>query len=180
MPIIDTTPAILLRKIKLTDTSLIVTWFTQAHGKIKTVAKGARRPKSPFAGKLDLFFHEEIQFHRSRTSELHILKEVALRETHEGLRQNYERMLLASYFVELIDLATELEHAAPELYDLLVRAFSYLNTGAATKRALQHFEAELCRLLGIRVEKHQSPAMAIGHVAGRLPSERGELLARLE
>src|SRR5436190_19851998 len=92
---VETTPAILLRKIKLTDTSLIVTWFTQAHGKIKTVAKGARRPKSPFAGKLDLFFHEEIQFHRSRTSELHILKEVALRETFEGLRQNYERMLPA-------------------------------------------------------------------------------------
>ena len=39
----ETTPAILLRKIKLTESSLIVTWFTEAHGKLKTVAKGARR-----------------------------------------------------------------------------------------------------------------------------------------
>ena len=39
--------AILTRLTKLTDTSLIVHWFTAEAGLIKTVAKGARRPKSP-------------------------------------------------------------------------------------------------------------------------------------
>jgi recombinational DNA repair protein (RecF pathway) len=52
---LDTTPAILLRKMKLTETSLIVTWLTEHHGKLKTVAKGARQAKSRFAGRLDLF-----------------------------------------------------------------------------------------------------------------------------
>ena len=73
-----------------------------------------------------------------------------------------------------------LEHEAPELYDLLRRALTYLDTGTADKRAMLHFESELCRLLGIRVEKSQSPAMAIGHVCGRLPRERNELLTRLK
>src|SRR5260221_12500901 len=82
---VETTPAILLRKTKLTDTSLIVTWFTAAHGKIKTVAKGARRPKSRFAGLLDLFYDCEIQFARSRRSELHQLCEVTLPNAHEPL-----------------------------------------------------------------------------------------------
>ena len=82
----ETTAAILLRKTKFSETSLIVTWFTEAHGKIKTVAKGARQPKSKFAGGLDLFFDCEIQFARSRKSELHILREVALREPHAGMR----------------------------------------------------------------------------------------------
>ncbi len=176
----ETTPAFLLRTTKLTETSLIVTWFTQAHGKLKTVAKGARRMKSPFAGKLDLFFDCEITFHRSMKSELHILKEVALRNPFDGLRRDFGRVLLASYFAGLTDLATEPEHEAPELYDLLRRALTYLDTGTADKRAMLHFESELCRLLGIRVEKKQSPAMAIGHVCGRLPPERGELLARLK
>ena len=58
---LETTAAILLRRIKLTESSLIVTWFTEAHGKLKTVAKGARRPRSPFAGRLDLFFAAEIR-----------------------------------------------------------------------------------------------------------------------
>jgi DNA repair protein RecO (recombination protein O) len=175
----ETTHAFLLRLTKLTDTSLIVTWFTHAHGKIKTVAKGARRPKSPFAGKLDLFFGCEITFIRSAKSELHILKEVALREPFDGLRADYSRVLLASYFAELTDLATESDHSAPDLFDLLSRAFAYLNRSAADKRALLHFEFELCRLLGLRVEKKQSPAMALGHTCGRLPPGRAELLRRL-
>ena len=46
----------LIRRSPLTETSLIVHWCTHDHGIVKTVAKGARRPKSLFAGKLDLFY----------------------------------------------------------------------------------------------------------------------------
>ena len=41
----DPVPAILTRLTRLTDTSLIVHWFTADHGLIKTAAKGALRPK---------------------------------------------------------------------------------------------------------------------------------------
>src|SRR5439155_1805720 len=94
----DTTGAILLRRPLLTDTRLIVTWLTEKEGKLKTVAKGARRPKSWFAGKLDLFFHAEISFAHSKKSDLHILREVVLGEPFEGLRENYRRTQLAAYF----------------------------------------------------------------------------------
>jgi DNA repair protein RecO (recombination protein O) len=39
--------AIVLRNQSVTESSLIVTWFTREFGKLKTLAKGARRPKSP-------------------------------------------------------------------------------------------------------------------------------------
>ena len=175
----ETTRAILLRKTKLTETSLIITWFTEEHGKIKTVAKGARRPKSTFSGKLDLFFEAEIQFGRSRKSELHILREVVLANPREGLRKNYQRVQLASYFVELIELVTESDHSAPELYDLLRRALDYLDTNPPAKRPMLHFESELTRLLGIQNTNASKPVLAIGHVYGRLPSARNELLAAL-
>lgn len=174
----ETTAAILLRKTKLTETSLIVTWFTESCGKVKTVAKGARRPRSAFAGKLDLFFGAEIQFARSRESELHFLREVVLKNPREGLRKMFGRVQLAAYFVELIELATEPDHAAPELYDLLKRALDYLGANPPRKRALLHFESELARLLGIQ-NKNAPPADAIGHACGRLPAERSELVARL-
>lgn len=143
------------------------------------MAKGARRPKSPFAGKLDLFFDAEISFARSRRSELHTLREVALKNPREGLRKEYRRVQLAAYFVELIELVTESDHAAPELYDLLKRGLDYLDANPPTKKALLHFEAELTRLLGIKDKKESSAARAIGHVAGRLPTGRRELLAGL-
>ena len=176
----DTTAAILLRKTKLTETSLIVTWFTEADGRLKTVAKGARQPKSRFSGVLDLFFECEIQFVRSRKSELHALREVALNNPHEGLRLDYTRVALASYFVELIELVTEPDHPSPELYDLLKRGLGFLNAHPAETRALLHFEAELARLLGIQGQQGVTPAVAIGRVYHRLPSARGELLKMLK
>jgi len=176
---VETTSAILLRKTKLTETSLIITWFTEAHGRIKTVAKGARRPKSSFAGKLDLFFEAEIQFGRSTKSELHTLREVVLKNPREGLRQIYQRVQLASYFVELIELVTESDHPAPELYDLLQRALNYLEANTPTKRVMLHFESELTKLLGIQNAKDSTPVLAIGHIYGRLPLSRRELIGGL-
>ena len=177
----ETTDAILLRKIKLTESSLIVTWFTEAHGKLKTVAKGARRPKSPFAGRLDLFYAAEINFSRSRKSELHILREVAVRDSREGLRMQYERTQMAAYFVELVELTTEFEHAVPELYDLLRRALDYLDGGEPNRRALLHFESQLSRLLGLTGENNADadPAQAIVRLAGQLPRGRARILKAL-
>ena len=177
---VETTAAILLRKTKLSETSLIVTWFTEAHGKIKTVAKGARQPKSKFAGGLDLFFDCEIQFARSRKSELHILREVALREPHAGVRLDYGRVALGAYFVELIELVTEPEHPEPELYDLLNRGLGFLNAQPAALRALLHFESELVRLLGIQGQANVTPAVAIGRAYQRLPTARPGLLKSLK
>jgi DNA repair protein RecO (recombination protein O) len=178
-PGVETTAAILLRKTKLTETSLIVTWLTESHGRLKTVAKGARRPRSAFAGKLDLFFEAEIQFARSKKSELHTLREVVLKNPREGVRKNYRSVQLASYFVELVELVTEPDHAVPEIYDLLKRALDFLDANAPTKRALLHFESELTRAMGVQNKNAASPAQAIGHLCGRLPLGRQELVSRL-
>ena len=167
----QTTTAILLRKTRFSDTSLIVTWFTKDLGKIKTIAKGALRPKSRFAGTLDLFFDCEISIARSAKSELHTLREAVLNDPREGLRRDYRNVALASYFVELIELTTEPEHPAPDLHDLLRRAFAHLDTKQATQRALFHFETELARMLGIQ-HPELTPIVAIGRAHHRIPSAR--------
>lgn len=76
---------IILRTRPLTETSLIVNWLTPDLGRLSTVAKGARRTKSPFRGKLDLFYEADFSFQRSRRSELHALREIVLRETNAPL-----------------------------------------------------------------------------------------------
>jgi len=114
----ETSAAILLRKRKFSDTSLIVSWCTESFGCIQTVAKGARRAKSPFAGKLDLFFEAEISIVRSRKSDLHTLAEVVLKNLFAGIRSNYLRLQTAAYFVELIEICTERDHREPELFGL--------------------------------------------------------------
>lgn len=174
----ETSRAILLRKRKLSDTSLVLSWYAESLGKIDTAAKGARRAKSPFAGKLDLFFQAEIQISRSRRSNLHTLTEVVLQNPYVGIRQNYLRTHAASYFVELIEIATEPEHPAPELFHLLQRAFRFLDGHDATLLAVRHFETELARLTGVhdRAALKSDPAAALGALFGRLPRGRAALL----
>jgi len=173
------TPAILLRRIRLSDTSWIISWLTRDHGRLKTAAKGARRPRSPFAGNLDLFFLEDISYTLSRKSDLHALREVLLLQPFDGLRADFLRTQLAAYFVELIELVTEPEHPVPELFDLLLRAIGYLDTAHPNLRALLHFETELVRLLGIHGQARVTPIIAIGRVYNAIPSTRPALLKRL-
>ena len=190
----DSTEAILLRKRKFSDTSLIVSWCTEAFGCIQTIAKGARRAKTPFAGKLDLFFEAEISVVRSRRSNLHTLTEVVLKKPFAGIRSNYLRTQTAAYFVELIEICTERDHREPELFALLQRAFGYLNEKEPTQRAVSHFETELARIAGVHDVKsggdavtvprevgrfaHNS-AFALGNLFGRLPLSRTPLLKTL-
>src|SRR5712691_2273810 len=178
----QTTNAILLRKRKLSDTSLIVSWCTESLGCIETVAKGARRPKSVFAGKLDLFFEAEIQIKRSRRSSLHILTEAVLRNPFGGIRENYRRTQTASYFVELIEISTAPEHPAPELFHLLQRAFGFLAAQDPNLRAVRHFETELARIAGVHdaTNLKSDPAMALAALFGRLPLSRRPLLKALK
>ncbi|MGZ5018876.1 MAG: DNA repair protein RecO [Chthoniobacterales bacterium] len=178
----ESTSAILLRKRKLSDTSLIISWCTDSLGVIQTVAKGARQAKSPFAGKLDLFFEADISIARSKRSNLHTLREVALRNPFGGIRKTYARMQAASYFVELIEICTETDHHEPELFALLQRAFAYLSVNDPTARAVSHFETELARIAGVHDSKmlKSDPAFALASLFGKLPATRAPLLKELK
>jgi len=174
---VPSTSAILLRKRKFSETSLIVSWCTETLGCVQTMAKGARRGKSPFAGKLDLFFEAEIQMAISRKSTLHTLTEVVLQNPFSGIRTSYLRTQTAAYFVELIELCTERDHCEPELFGLLRRAFSYLDANEPDDRAIRHFEAELARITGVHTHGTTTePASALGNLFGKLPLSRTPLL----
>ena len=174
---VQSTAAILLRKRKFSDTSLIVSWCTANLGCIQTMAKGARRSKSPFAGKLDLFFEAEIQIATSRKSNLHTLTEVVLHNPFSGIRTRYPRTQAAAYFVELIELCTERDHCEPELFELLRRAFVYLDRQDPDEKAVRHFEAELARITGVDPGNSKiEPAAALGNLFGKLPLSRTPLL----
>ena len=177
----QSTLAILLRKRKLSDTSLIVSWCTNSLGCVDTVARGARRAKTPFAGKLDLFYEAEIALALSRKSNLHTLTEVVLRNPFAGIRTNFLRTQAAAYFVELVELCTETEHHEPQLFELLRRAFGYLDENNANARAVSHFETELARITGVHDASaaNSNPAFALGNLFGRLPASRAGLLKAL-
>lgn len=139
---------IVLRTRPLTETSLIVHWLTPSLGRISTVAKGARRPKSPFIGKLDLFYEADFSFARSRKSDLHVLREVNLRETNKSLRGDILKLHRAAYACAFIEQATETETPLPAIFNLL-HDFLKAAGEKSTTQIVFAFELKLLSELGL-------------------------------
>jgi DNA repair protein RecO (recombination protein O) len=147
---IETSTGLILRTRPLTDTSLIVHWLTGDLGRLATVAKAARRPKSPFAGKLDLFYLARFSFQRSRRSELHQLREVDLQETHAALRRDIHSLQQASYCAALVEQTTETETPVPAIYALMISVLEQLCHHGPQARTVLAFELKLLGELGLQ------------------------------
>ena len=147
---IERTTGLILRTHLLTETSLIAHWLTRDFGRIGTVAKGARRPKSPLRGKLDLFYLAEFTFQRSRRSELHSLREVSLLDTHEALRCELGHLRQASYGARLIEQTTETETPVAGLFELFADYLAHLSQRPPSPWPVFAFELKVLRELGLQ------------------------------
>ena len=146
---IESTHGIILRTRPLTETSLIVHWLTPELGCVVTVAKGARRPKSPFAGKLDLFYAADFSFSRSRSSELHNLREVKLCETHGAIREDMMKLQQGGYAAAFIEQATETATPLPEIFELTRGFLKHLCGQKPLPQTVFALELKLLRELGL-------------------------------
>ena len=147
---IESGTGLILRTRLLTETSLIVHWLTPEWGRIATVAKGARRGNSPFAGKLDLFYVADFSISRSRRSDLHPLREVQLHHTHEAIRADLTKLQQAAYAAACLELATETETPLPELYALLRGYLQHLCAQTVSQpQTVFAFELKFLRELGL-------------------------------
>jgi DNA repair protein RecO (recombination protein O) len=150
---------IVLRTRPLTESSLIVNWLTPDVGRIATVGKGARRPKSPLRGKIDLFYTAEFTFARSRRSDLHNLREVNLLKTCDALRRDLGYLNQAAYCARLIEQTTESETPLPEIYELFATFLDALTKRPANPITVMAFEVKMLAELGLSPQEGKTAAM---------------------
>lgn len=153
---IESTTGLILRTRPLTESSVIVSWLTRDHGRISTVAKGAHRTKSPFAGKLDLFYLADFTFTRSKRSELHTLREVKLQETHPALRADLEALRQAAYSAALVEQATERDTPLPAVFELMRGLLGHLSAQTPPAQTVFAFELKLLHELGLTPDLAES------------------------
>jgi DNA repair protein RecO (recombination protein O) len=171
---------IILHTRPLTETSLIVHWLTLEHGRMATVARGARRPRSPLRGKLDLYYAAEFSFVPGRRSDLHLLREVTLRRTHAALREDWQKLEQAAYGAALLEQATETDTPVPELYGLFAGYLEHLSVQPARPEWVLAFELKALRELGLEPNLYESKHSEGARVLLRkLTEEDWPWLARL-
>ena len=121
------TPAIVLRRINHSETSLICTLYTRDYGKMPVIAKGARRQKSPFAGLLDLMSYLDVVVYTKESREIQTLSEAEYVRPFNRLQQDMDRASIGMVILETIQQAIVGEEPHPELFDLTVKTLTALN-----------------------------------------------------
>ena len=121
---------IVLRTHKLGEADRIVVLLTEGHGKIRAVAKGVRKTKSRFGGRLEPPGHVSLLMYEGR--DLHTINQAETVEHHRSLREDLERMTDAMALLEAVDqVAQEGEPNAP-VFKMLTAALRTL--GEAPER----------------------------------------------
>lgn len=144
---IHKTEAVILRTRPFRSSSLIVTFFTKEFGKIQGIAKGIHREGERRGAEFELFTHLEILFYEKKRSDLHLISETCILDSHANLRGSLESLLDAAFFCELTEELTETQDPHPRLFELLQVCFRYLNVLPAVKlRNL--FEVKLLNEIG--------------------------------
>ena len=116
--------ALVLRKTKLGESDLILTFLAEDGSQLRAVAKGARKPTSSFAARLELYSLVDVMCAKGRN--LDIVKEARLVASNERLRLDMEHAAAAAPMAELLDKATQVGLENPRLFALTASAFSHL------------------------------------------------------
>jgi DNA repair protein RecO (recombination protein O) len=149
---IESTAGLVIRTRPLTESSLIVHWLTDESGRVATVAKGARKPKSAFQGKIDLFYQCNFSYARSKKSELHTLSEVKLLGAHGFLRKNLAAFQQACYCAALIEATSEIDTPLPGSLPLMLGFLKSLESGLTSPQSVFAFELKWLAALGFATD----------------------------
>ena len=123
----EKTSAIVLRVVDFSETSCVVTLFTEHFGKIGALAKGARRPKGPFDSALDLLTVCRIVFIDKSSDALDLLTEAKLERRFRAATRDLSRLYAGYYVAELLNELTDLGDPHPDLYHAADRTLQALD-----------------------------------------------------
>ena len=142
--------AIVLGVMDYRESDRIVTLFTREAGKLRCLARGARKSLRRFGGTLELFGRLRVLL--TVREGLSPLREATAVDLFPGIRGDLERIALAGYAAELVDRLQPEGAVNPRLYRLLAAFLEHLNRSPAELADRRFFEVNLLKILGSRPE----------------------------
>ena len=142
------TEAIVLRSLDYGESDRIVTFYTADFGKVKGIAKGARRSKKRFANTLEPFSFLRLLFSRRNYDGLALIEEGAVINHYSRIRSDLNKTLFASYLVDITDQFTVENKTNEELFHLVQGFLELLEVGNTSEDLIRFFEMRLLRLVG--------------------------------
>ncbi len=140
--------ALVLRVVEFSETSSVVTLLTREFGKVRALAKGARRPKGPFESALDLLALCRIVFLRKSSEALDLLTEAKLERRFRPRHGDLTSLYAAYYVAELLNEITDDYDPHPRLFDVADETLVALGRDGSVAAALVRFELAALKEIG--------------------------------
>jgi DNA repair protein RecO (recombination protein O) len=116
--------AVVVRTHKLGEADRIVVLLTAEHGKVRAIAKGIRKTKSRFGGRLEPLTHVSLLLYQGR--ELDIVSQAETIDPTRPLMDDLDRLTQGLALLEAVDRLTPDREPVPDLYRMLVGALRTL------------------------------------------------------
>jgi len=145
--------ALILRHQRWGEADRLITIFTREHGKLRIVAKGARKTTSRKAGHLEPFMRSALQLAQGR--DLWIVTQAETINAFLPMREDLQRLSIASYVIELLDKFTYEDGSNPQLFRLAVETLERLCTTDSIFVVLRYYEMRLLDIMGYRPQLFQ-------------------------
>ena len=171
------TPAIVLKSRKWGEADRIVTFYTFRFGKLRGVARGARRLKSRFGSALEPFVHGELNLFEKRGDSLYRITGADIRDSFAGLRDDLARMSAAARMANLVAAVTGEGDAHPGIFDTLLSGLRVLRDGHDPALTALLFQIKLLGETGFRPQTDHCATCGDGH--GRMSGQFSPLAGGL-
>lgn len=141
------TKGIVIKRQDFFEADRLVTIFGRELGKLRVIAKGVRKILSKLSGQIELFTLGEFVLAEGKN--LDILISASILENFKNLRKNLVKTSYAFFLAELVDSFCQENQPHPEVFDLLLENFRYLDrTKKTSSKLLPWFSWRLVFILG--------------------------------
>ena len=154
--------ALVLRTYPLKEADLVVSFLTRDQGKLRGVAKRARRPKSAFGSGLERLSHVRMAYFQRENRELVNLDSCELIRSQFGLVSDYQTSVALDFFAEVAEQLLPAAEPNEKFFRLLLAVLESLRPAGAASveasgrvwRAVTYFSLWSVRLAGMLPELH--------------------------
>ncbi len=138
---------IVLRGYPFGEADRVVVLLSPNHGKLRTVAKGIRKTKSRFGGRLEPFTHVDLVLYEGRN--LDTITQVSVIEAFPHLRADLDRVVAAATMVEVADAVAQEQEASVRLFLLLQRGLRAVDRGELHPDVVTAFLVKAAGVIGL-------------------------------
>lgn len=147
----------ILQTYPFREADLVVSFFTRDQGKLRGVARRARRPKSSFGSGLERLSHATVSYYQKENRELVSLNSCELVHSQFTLASNYDSSVALDYLAEVTEQLLPPNETNERHFRLLAAVLNYLREHGNIWTAVTYFALWSVRLAGFLPDLRLTP-----------------------